>query len=96
MNIAINLKYTRNNKFSLSKNIIFNKIQNDHLLGTANFLFSLPASSNISLNLRASIKQNNSVIVFKYIDIKCKHIQNTIKDTTICIMQTQTEIFCNV
>lgn len=83
MNLAMNLKH----------NIIFNKIQNDHLLGIANFLFSLPASSNFSLNLRASIKQNNTVNFLKYIEIKCKHIQNTLKDETICIMQTQ-NIIC--
>lgn len=83
MNLAMNLKH----------NIIFNKIQNDHLLGIANFLFSLPASSNFSLNLRASIKQNNTVNVLKYIEIKRKHIQNTLKDETICIMQTQ-NIIC--
>lgn len=82
MNLAMNLKH----------NIIFNKIQNDHLLGIANFLFSLPASSNFSLNLRASIKQNNTVNFLKYIEIKCKHIQNTLKDETICIMQTQNVI----
>lgn len=86
------MKGTRSNRFSLSKNIIFNKIQNDHLLGIANFLFSLPASSNFSLNLRASIKQNNTVNVLKYIEFKCKHIQNTLKDETICIMQTQNAI----
>lgn len=86
------MKGTRSNRFSLSKNIIFNKIQNDHLLGIANFLFSLPASSNFSLNLRASIKQNNTVNVLKYIEFKCKHIQNTLKDKTICIMQTQNVI----